>query len=174
MADKELRQIPLAAMFIALGVAMPQLFHMFGAGSVFLPMFLPLYLGAMFLSWKYSAVIAVLTPVFSFLISGMPPVVPPILFLMIIELLSGTLFISIVYFHLNKNMWIALIGAIVIGRIVYLIVISVFLPLFGFESKLLTMALVLKSFPGIILQLLVIPAAVKFIKGKYSSLSHNK
>ena len=174
MADRELRQIPRAAMFIALGVAMPQLFHMFGAGSIFLPMFLPLYLGAMFLSWKYSIVISIITPLVSFLITGMPPIVPPVLFMMIIELLSGTLIISIFYFHLRKNIWVVLVGAVLSGRILYYLIISVFLPLFGFESKLITLALVLKPFPGILLQLIVIPAAVKLIEKRYPSLFGKK
>ncbi len=170
MADKELRQIPLAAMFITLGLVFPQVFHLFGSGSVFLPMFLPVYLGAMFLDWKYAGTVAVTTPLISFLITGMPPIVPPILILMIVELLASALIISFLFVHKKMNVWIVLVTAIFTGRIIYYLAISQILPMLGFEHAAFSIALLLKSFPGILLQLLVIPPAVKLIAKKYPSI----
>ena len=79
MKESELKQIPLTALFAALAVALPQFFHMLGLGAVFLPMFLPVTAGAMLLSWKFAFTLALIAPITSWLITGMPPIVPPIL-----------------------------------------------------------------------------------------------
>jgi hypothetical protein len=96
MEQKELRQIPLVALFAALAIIFPQFFHFLGLGSVFLPMFIPIMVGSMFLTWRFVILLAILSPTVSWLITGMPPIAPPILPLLILELAVVGLF-----FHSN-------------------------------------------------------------------------
>ena len=170
MSEIELKQIPLSALFIALGVTIPQLFHMIGLGPIFLPMFLPIYMAAVFLTWKYTLVVTILTPVISFLITGMPPIVPPILILMLCELSIAALLISILYVHMKKNIYLALIIGIFVGRFVDYALMQLVLPYFGYDTFAVPLFLVAKGFPGVILQFLVIPVSIKIIGKKYPKM----
>ncbi|MCD6376216.1 MAG: hypothetical protein J7L94_11860, partial [Caldisericaceae bacterium] len=87
MKQQELKQIPLTAFLAVAGVLLPQFFHLFGLGAVFLPMFLPVMLGGLLLSLRFALLLAVITPAISWAFTGMPPLVPPVLPIMVIELL---------------------------------------------------------------------------------------
>ncbi|MBU1099759.1 MAG: ECF transporter S component [Bacteroidetes bacterium] len=171
MSEKELRQLPLTALFIAIGIVLPQLFHLLGLGSIFLPMFLPVYLAALFLSLKYSILVALLTPTISFLITGMPPIVPPILLLMLLELSVGVLIIWGLYIWKKADIFLTLAIAIFGGRIIYFFFVSIGLDWLGYESYAFPLAMTFKGFPGIILQLTLIPLANRLITNKYPRLS---
>ena len=70
------RNLTYAALLIALGLLMPQVFHMIGgqqAGGLFLPMHIPVLMAGLLLGPAYGAAVGVVTPLLSFLISGMPP-----------------------------------------------------------------------------------------------------
>ena len=57
---------------IALGVALPHVFHLAGLGPVFLPMFLPLVLVAMTMELPFILLVAITTPLISHAMTGMP------------------------------------------------------------------------------------------------------
>ena len=170
MDPNELRQIPLTALFAAVAVILPQFFHLIGLGSAFLPMFLPIMLGCFFLTWKFAVVLAILPPIVSFAITGMPPLVPPILPIMLVELVIISLIISTVYVSLRKNMWFALITAIIVDRLILLLIVGWLAPMFGYEHPIFTIAMVASGIPGIIMQIIVIPLALKLILKKYPQL----
>ena len=70
------RDLTYAALLIALGLLMPQVFHMIGgqqAGGMFLPMHIPVLMAGLLLGPAYGTAVGVVTPLLSFLISGMPP-----------------------------------------------------------------------------------------------------
>src|SRR4030042_2497669 len=112
MAEKSLRQIPLTSLFVALAIIFPMFFHMFGLGSTFLPMFLPVIVGSMLLTWRFALMLGIISPISSWLLTGMPPIVPPILPIMIAELAIVSLTISLLKVHLKKSVWTALVAAI--------------------------------------------------------------
>lgn len=167
MTPNDLRQIPLTALFAAAAVILPQFFHLVGLGPTFLPMFLPVMLGCFFLTWKFAFVLAILPPIVSFAITGMPPLIPPILPIMILELITITMVISILYMHMHKNIWIALIIAIISDRLLLFLIVSWIAPMFGFTHPMFTLAMVATGIPGIIMQIIVIPLALKLIYQKY-------
>ncbi len=164
MNESEIRRIIFTALVISAGVLIPQLFHLFGLGAVFLPMFLPLMIGAMFLKWNYALLSGIVTPLVSWLITGMPPLVPPILPILMVELSVATLFISLVRTRLISNPWIIVILAIVLNRLILLVIVTVVFPIFGYEHALFRMAFVLSGIPGLIMQIIIIPPATKIIK----------
>jgi niacin transporter len=167
MTNNELRQIPLTALFAATAVILPQFFHLIGLGQAFLPMFLPIMLGCFLLTWKFALILALLPPLVSFIITGMPPLVPPILPIMLIELVIIALIISIISVHLNKSFWISLPIAIIVDRLVLFFIVNLIAPLLGFDHPIFTLALVGSGIPGIIMQIIVIPLALKLIYEKY-------
>jgi hypothetical protein len=167
LEDKELRQIPLVALFTALGIIFPQFFHLLGLGSAFLPMFLPVMVGSMLLSWRYVLLMAFLCPVISWLLTSMPPIAPPILPVLTIELIVVSLVISLLRFYSNLSVWLILIFAIVIDRLVLLGMILIIAPWFGIDHPLFSIGIIAAGIPGIVLQIVTIPYAVYLIEKKY-------
>ena len=167
MNETELRLIPLTAMFAAAGIIIPQFFHLLGLGATFLPMFLPVMLGSLILTWKFALTLSIVVPVTSFFITGMPPILPPVLPILLTELICVSLILSVLHVHLEQSFWFALIIAIVFDRVLLFLIVSVIAPLFGFTHPLFSIALVSSGIPGIILQLVMIPLAMKYIRQKY-------
>jgi niacin transporter len=167
IAEEDLRQIPLAALFAALGVTIPQLFHITGLGAMFLPMYLPIMLGSMLLKPRFAFSAAIISPLVSWLLTGMPPLAPPVLPIMLIELSALSLIISTLRVIYKKSVLFTLGIAIIIDRLLLLIITILIAPLFGFNSQFLSIALVISGVPGIILQLIVIPLSMRFIIEKF-------
>jgi thiamine transporter ThiT len=68
------RRLVYAATCVALGVTLPLAFHgVPNAGSVFLPMHIPVLLCGLLCGWAYGLACGFLTPLLSFLFTGMPP-----------------------------------------------------------------------------------------------------
>lgn len=170
MDRTELRQIPLTALFAALGVVLPPIFHVFGLGSTFLPMFLPVMLGSMLLSWKFALVLASFAPMTSWLLTGMPPLVPPILPLMVAELILLAIICSVLHMHLHRSVWFTLLIAIIMDRLLLFIMVTFVAGWMNLDPAVFSIALVVSGLPGIVLQLLVIPQALKLIKQKFPAL----
>lgn len=172
MQESELKQIPLSALFIASGIVLPPVFHLAGLGATFLPMFLPVLLGGMVLTWRFALLTAVLTPLASWLLTGMPPVVPPVLPVMLVELSVAALLCSVIRVHLRKSVWLALVTAILADRLVLFLIVKVMAPLLGWNHPLFSISIVISGLPGIVLQLIIIPWVMKMIKSKFPQWYH--
>ncbi|TFG99236.1 MAG: ECF transporter S component, partial [Calditrichales bacterium] len=122
MKDQELRQIPLVALFSALGIVFPQVFHLFGLGAPFLPMFIPVMVGSMFLSLRYAMLMSVLTPLISWLLTSMPPVVPPILPVVMAELLLIALVIVLLRKFTRWPVFIIVLIAVIADRFILFVI----------------------------------------------------
>ncbi|MHB2147635.1 hypothetical protein ACX8XP_01135 [Calditrichota bacterium LG25] len=167
MLQRELRQIPLTAFLAVAGILLPQIFHLFGLGAIFLPMFLPVMLGGLILTWRFALLLAVITPLISWLFTGMPPLVPPVLPVLIVELLVVNAILSLLHVHLKWNLWAALLLAILTDRLLLLTLVSVIAPLFGWRHPLFSLALVSSGLPGIALQMVVLPLTVRLIRERW-------
>ena len=84
------RKLVSCALCIALGVLLPMAFHVIpNAGSIFLPMHIPVLICGLFCGWPYGLACGILTPFISSVTTGMPPAM--ILPQMMVELaLTGT------------------------------------------------------------------------------------
>ncbi|MCA9732508.1 MAG: ECF transporter S component [Deferribacteres bacterium] len=153
-----------ASLFIALAIIFPMLFHMIGLGSTFLPMFLPIMLAGIFLTWKYAVTVAILAPIISYLMTGMPPIVPPVLPIMLVELGLIALSLSLLYVHYDFTIWLALPVAIAIDRFVLWLAVVAIAPLLGFDHPLFSIGLVMSGIPGILMQLIVIPLILNIMR----------
>ena len=164
------KKITFSALFIALALILPQLFHIIGgptAGAIFLPMHIPVILAGMLISWKHGGLIGVISPLLGFFILGMPQI--PMLYLMIVELAVYGIIVGLLYKKFNLNIYLSLIISLIIGRLAKSGVILLALNIFGFTfpAPLGTIPLLITGIPGIFIQLAVIPPLVILFERKY-------
>ena len=76
MKNNTLRQMVMSGLFITMGLVFPVIFHYFGLGKSFLPMHIPVLLAGFMLSLPYAIAVGAITPVLSFVLTGMPPLFP--------------------------------------------------------------------------------------------------
>lgn len=122
------KKIVLGGLMIALGVLLPQAFHIFGpkVSQILSPMHIPVFIGGLLLGPIYGAIIGVCTPFLSSLITGMPPF--PMNFFMAFELMAYGLFSGLfakLLHNVKGKLYISLGLSMIIGRVVYAIVIYV-------------------------------------------------
>ncbi|HDP81241.1 MAG TPA: hypothetical protein ENN21_10415 [Spirochaetes bacterium] len=165
MHDKiDINNVLLAAVFSVLGIIVPMIFHVLGLGAVFLPMYLPLAMGAFFLTAGNAVLMGIFTPFVSALITGMPPFYPPFAFLMMGQLGLFCVIISFMSHRLKTGVWPALLTAILADRLILVGVYYIIIPYFGINFGLYTAYDLLKGLPGIILMAVVVPPAVPGLK----------
>jgi riboflavin transporter FmnP len=153
------KQISLSALFISLGIILPFFFHQFGlAGRIFSPMHFPVFFAGILLGPVSGAVVGFLSPILSFLLTGMPP--PYAVPLMALELPTYGFTIGLFYRHLKFPLLLSLILSMAAGRCAFalgIFILSTLIELpISFSSFL--EASFITGLPGIILQLLLIPA----------------
>ncbi|OON96164.1 MAG: ECF transporter S component [Epulopiscium sp. Nele67-Bin005] len=153
----------LSAMFIAMGLALPTVFHSFGmAGSVFLPMHIPVLLCGLICGWKYGLVVGAIIPILSSITTGMPPIYPVAIFMAAETATYG----AVSGFMMQKfNVVISLVIAMVAGRISLGIAQFILIGASGnltFQSFLA--GAVVTAVPGIVLQIILIPIIVMLLK----------
>jgi len=156
------KRITLVGLFIALCILIPIIFHMFGLGKMFLPMFLPILLAAFTIQYPGALFVGTLGPLVSSLSTGMPPLFPMALS-MSIEGLVTAWAASYLYFRRNISFWICLITAVLFQRIARVLMLLLILPLFGLPVKSVTLADFTYSFPGVILQLAIVPIIMRVL-----------
>lgn len=164
-----------AALFLALGVLFPQIFHLFGAtaGQIFLPMHIPVILSGYVLGPVYGAVVGVLSPTLSCVLTSMP--MPIKLPFMIFELgiygLTAGLFDRLFRQKFGKRTYSAaatLIPVQIAGRIANALCILVAVYLLRIQSPAITVASIWTSvasgLPGLIVQWIFIPVLVVILR----------
>ncbi|HOP62188.1 MAG TPA: hypothetical protein PK358_08250 [Spirochaetota bacterium] len=149
----------IAVIFTILGITVPMLFHLFGLGSIFLPMYIPLAIGSYLMDKPDALIAGLLTPLISAVLTGMPPFYPPVAFIMMMQLPVFCFTISFIS-RINSNYYVALIPAILLDRIILAVINYFILPLFALNPLLVTAYDLLKGLPGIIIMLVIVPLTV--------------
>ncbi len=106
--------------------------------------------------------IGMITPILSFLLTHMPPII--ILPLMVIEgfFLGGIP--AVFYGKLNWNFWVVLVIALIFDRILLGVMVLLLAPFFHLPSQLSSVYVVLRGLPGVLLNLFLVPVFVKLLK----------
>ncbi len=162
-----LRYLVLSGLVIGLGLGFPLVFHVVGGGNlgpVFLPMFLPLVAGAFFLPVPLAAFTGAATPIISALLTGMPPLAPPVAFLMAGELVALTAVVSLASRVFGWNTWLALAAGVLVDRAMLAILAAGLAPAFGLPAAMVTWSSLLFGVPGIALQFVIIPPLVRRLR----------
>lgn len=113
------RPLLFQAGLIAVAVALPALSHRLGLPVLYLlPMHWPVLLAGLAYGWVGGALVGALAPAASFLVSGMPG--PAYLPAMTVELAVYGLVAGLLREKARWNPWVALVAALVAGRLAYL------------------------------------------------------
>ncbi len=155
------------AFFMAIAVLFPQLFHLTGVGgTVILPMHIPVILAGFLVCPMIGLYVGITAPIISHLITGMPPVSPPILPLMVVELGAYGFVAGLMYKIFRKNTYLSLTAAMVAGRTVLGAAAFIMMRFFGFNINpaVYVKGAVVTGLPGIVLQLVLIPVLVFMIE----------
>ncbi len=171
MQAKPTVKICLSAMFLALGMILP----LFTAqikeiGDTLLPMHLPVMLCGLLCGPLFGGTIGLALPFLRSALFSMPPLYPNAVW-MALELATYGLVIGMVYKKMqNKGIlgvYISLISAMVLGRIVWGIAKSVLLSAKGgFSFAMFITGGFVDALLGIILQLIIIPLIMSVLKTK--------
>ena len=162
------KELTVSSMCLALGVILPQAFHTIpNAGSILLPMHIPVLLCGFICGPTYGLIVGVLTPILSHLIFSMPPAA--MLGQMVIELAMYGLMTGLLNKTLNiKNelikYYVVLILSMIIGRVFYGIVNALFFKAGSYSLSIWLSTAFVSAIPGIIIQLAIVPSLVKAIK----------
>ncbi len=164
-------------MMLAAGVVIPWIFHALGIselGKMFLPMHLSVFVAGVFLGKYYGLAIGFLTPLLNSLF-GMPMF--PMNLIMACELAgygffsglftSGKAGKGIRLFGKNIQIFLGLLLSMVLGRILYAGALYVAINQLGFEKLPKPLSIVAATgtaVPGIILQLILVPAIVYVLR----------
>jgi hypothetical protein len=157
------RQLTQVALFMTLAVVVPILFHAFGLGAIFLPMFLPILISGFFLNPLAAFMVGALSPWLSALITGMPPLIP-MAPLMSIEGAALALVASWLFHYGRWGIFPSVLIAVLVERGILALAIWGVQPLFGPIGKGMTVAALTMGLPGIAMQLILVPLIVLWLK----------
>ncbi len=159
-------EILIGGLFVALALALPAAFHLVGLGSAFLPMFFPIILSGYLLSVRISLGVALISPPLSALLTGMPPLYPPIAFIMMAEgvaLVAGPyLFYQKLKFNLRLSLGLTVLGE----RLILLLSILIISKWLRLPGVILGFSSLIKGLPGLSLIFITIPPLVLKLREK--------
>ncbi|MDO4261465.1 MAG: ECF transporter S component [Eubacteriales bacterium] len=160
------KKLTLAAMFFAVGLILPFFIGQIPAvGQMLLPMHIPVLLCGLIAGWEYGLVVGFFLPLTRGVLFGMPALYPNGIG-MAFELATYGLVIGYLYGHSRwqcvRSLYRCMIAAMVAGRLVWGAVRVVLLGVGGaaFSWELFLAGALLNAIPGIVLQLVMIPAVM--------------
>ena len=161
-----IKKLAYAGALVAIGILLPQAFHIFGAnaGMLFLPIQIPVLIAGAILGGIYGGTIGVIVPMLSFLMTGMPPA--PKVWFMVVEL--GIYGLAMGVLVKKCNIYITLLISMVLGRVAYAIALGTGVVLLGMQAPFMNQAAfltgIVQGVPGIVIQLVLIPILYKRLK----------
>lgn len=154
----------ITAVCAALAVVLPVAFHAVpNAGSIFLPMHIPVLLAGLICGWGFGLLCGLVAPLLSNLFTGMPPMayLPSMLIELAVYGAATGLIMSLVRTRkIYADLYISLVGGMLIGRIVAGITRALIFAAGGYSMAAWTTSYFVTSLPGIIIQLVLLPSIV--------------
>ena len=166
MAKKTTKSLVLSAIFLALGLCLPFLTgQMKELGDSLLPMHLPVLLCGLFCGPYWGGFVGFILPFLRSILFGMPPIYPQAVW-MSLELFTYGFCIGLLYRRKENpglgHLYTSLLISMLSGRVVWGLAKTVLLGLSGksFTFYAFLVGGFLDAFPGILLQLILIPLIV--------------
>ena len=156
----QVKKVVIAAVCAALGIVLPMAFHSIpNAGATWLPMHIPVMISGLVAGPASGLATGVLAPVLSSLLTGMPAaamVVPMTCELFVYGLVSGLLSRVVRTGRATVDLYVALVGAMLAGRIVNGILRALIFSPGAYTLEAWVAASFLTCITGIVLQLAVV------------------
>ena len=170
-----IRRMVLAALLLALGLVLPFVTGQIPeVGNMLLPMHLPVLICGLVCGWKWGAAVGFVLPILRSMLFQMPPLLPTMrtggALCMAFELMTYGLVAGLLYGWLKDRRWgliVSLLGAMLAGRIVWALasmVISRIFADFPFTFQLFLAGGFLSAWPGMILQIVLVPLLVRLLE----------
>ena len=166
MKKTSTKNLVLSALFLALGLLLPFLTGQIPQiGSMLLPMHIPVLLCGLVCGWEYGMAVGFVAPLLRSVLCGMPPMFPTAIS-MALELAAYGAIIGLVYATFRRQniaaLYVSLISAMLGGRVVWGVAQVVLLGLTDsyFGWRMFIVGAFTNAIPGIILQLILIPAVM--------------
>lgn len=166
---KTVQKTVLSAMFMALGLVLPFVTAQIPQiASMLLPMHIPVLLCGYVCGWQYGLIVGAVTPLFRSFLFGIPVMFPGAVAMAFELAVYGTV-TGVLNRLLPRKVWsvyVTLLAAMVSGRIVWGAVRLVIAGITGsaFTWKLFLAGALTQAVPGIVLQLVLIPALVLVLR----------
>lgn len=160
------RELAYCGLFGAVALLLPGVFHVVRLGHVLMPMYLPLVALAFLVRARAAALTALVTPLVSSAVTGMPPSFPPVAEFMALELAVMAALIS-----WSVRRWprahelLVLVPVLLLGRILYVGLVYLFSHVMSLPPGLLAGLSLLGGWPGVLLMWVVVPPVVRTIRG---------
>ena len=176
--SRGIRKLVLSAMFMAIGLVLPFITGQIQQiGNMLLPMHIPVLLCGLICGWQYGAIVGFILPLLRYVLFGMPPIFPTGVS-MTFELAAYGAVIGLIMQRLSRkntvgdgknyvlNLYLALIGAMLAGRIIWGLVrfILTQATMQPFTLEMFMAGAFLTAVPGIIVQLILIPGIMAALK----------
>lgn len=162
---KNIKNLVLAALFLALGLVLPFLtMQIREFGSMLLPMHIPVLICGFICGWRYGLLVGFITPLLRSIIFSMPLMFPSAVS-MAFELATYGAIVGILYYILRSSklrIYLSLLAAMITGRFVWgtvMIIISG-ISNCNFSWQMFVSGALINAIPGIILQLVLIPILI--------------
>jgi hypothetical protein len=164
------RDVLLGGLLVALATVIPILFHAVGLGSAFLPMFYPILLAGFLTPVPVALTVGLVSPLASALLTGMPPLFPPVAFVMMAEGAILTVVPSVLHRSRRLNIWLTLTVAVILERVVLLAAVILFALFLNLPQRVLGIVSLVHGLPGIALMFVVIPPLVKEFERRMNAM----
>ena len=180
MKNKKILNIVLSALFLSLCLVLPFFTGQIKEiGNMLLPMHIPVMLCGLICGWQYGLIVGAIAPIMRSLLFSMPVMYPSAIS-MAFELATYGFVIGYMFskskWTCMKSLYRSLIVSMISGRVVWGLVQAILLGLGenGFTLSMFIGSAFLKAIPGIILQLVLIPAIMLVLKKTHFRHKHRK
>ena len=178
MKNKHIQNLVLSGVLLALGMVLPFVtMQIKEIGDTLLPMHLPVLLCGLLCGWKWGFPVGLMLPFLRSLVFGMPPVFPNAVW-MACELATYGAVVGLLYsfIRVRGRVYIALVGAQISGRLVWGAVKALLLGVRGtdFPFSAFLIGGFVDAFPGILLQILLIPPLFLLFQHTEKRAKHDK
>lgn len=168
MKNNGLKNTMLSAMFLCIGLILPFFTGQISQiGNMLLPMHIPVLLCGFICGWQYGLTIGFILPIMRSFVFGMP-VFYPMAVSMAFELAAYGFIAGFLYsrspWKCIKALYRSLIAAMLAGRVVWGVLQVILLGTGKFTLGAFVAGAFLNAVPGIILQLVLIPAVMVALK----------
>lgn len=162
----------LAGLLCALALVFPILFHVIGLGSTFLPMFIPIIISGFLLPLSVAITVGFSAPLISSLLSGMPPLFPPLVIVMMVEGIILTMIPGLLYKRLGFNIYICLILTLLADRLLLFFLIGIMARFLELPAREWGILRVIQGLPGIVLILIISPPIIQMMSKKLKKMAY--
>jgi len=156
------RELALCGLLGAAALLLPVLFHLVHLGHVFMPMYQPLLVLAFLVGPAPAAVTALVVPMLSGAVTGMPPFYPPVAPFMAIELaVMGAIIAFIRGRWPRLSPFFLLPPVLLLGRMLYMGMMYGFAVAAHLPADFIAGLSLLGGWPGLLLAMALVPPVVK-------------